>query len=121
MEFKEIVGKVIETVDHTDTERIIFYFADGTAAESYHSQDCCESVVVNRIEGDLVSIVGLPIIEAEETHDSESDPPENPESWTWTRQRIRTAAGEVTFVWLGESNGYYGETPYFQITHGKKV
>jgi hypothetical protein len=121
MEFSEIVGKTLESVDNGDGERIVFHFADGTACTSYHSQDCCESVGVDRVEGDIDNILGQPILEAEETMDSEAGQPEFAESWTWTRQRIKTAAGEVTFVWLGTSNGYYGETPYFQITHGKLV
>lgn len=122
MEFKDLIGKTIIEIEGLDeaSESITFHFSDGTAACSYHSQDCCESVDVDRIEGNLVSIIGLPIVEADESNDSQSDPP-GAESWTWTRQRIKTAAGEVTIVWLGTSNGYYGETPYFQITHGKVV
>lgn len=120
MKFGEIVGRTLESIEQFD-ERIVFNFADGTACESVHSQDCCESVSINRIEGDTDSILNQPILEADETFDSAIDPPEYPDSWTWTRQRIKTAGGEVTFVWLGESNGYYGETPYFRITHGRKV
>jgi hypothetical protein len=124
MDFNEIVGKTLESIEGAEagSERVVFNFADGTACVDYHSQDCCESVDVNRIEGDLADIIGSTIIEAEHTSDSDGEKPgEYSESWTWTRRRIRTAKGEATIVWLGESNGYYGETPYFQITHGKEV
>ncbi len=122
MNFSEIVGKTLASVDQSNNERLVFHFSDGTACESVHMQDCCESVVVYHVEGDVVTLIDLPILEAEETQDPSGEPkPEHPDSWTWTRQRIRTAAGEVTFVWLGESNGYYGETPQFGITHGTAV
>lgn len=123
MNFSDIKGKTIATIEGTEigSERIVFSFDDGTAIEVMHMQDCCESVGVNRIEGHLPNIVGQTILEADESFDSEGDMPEHADSWTWTRQRIKTSAGEVTFVWLGESNGYYGETPYTRITHGKLV
>lgn len=124
MNFSYMIGKTLESIEGgSGDERITFYFTDGTACVSYHSQDCCESVSVDRIEGDTTNVIGSPIVEAEESHDSEPVPgvEYQSESHTWTRQRIRTAGGEVTFHWLGESNGYYGETPYFQITHGKSV
>jgi hypothetical protein len=121
MEFSDMVGRVLESVEETG-ERIVFNFNDGTACESYHSHDCCESVSVQETLGNIDDIIGSPILESVEDCESRGLPePEYPDSWTWTRQRIRTAKGEVTFVWLGVSNGYYGETPYFQITHGKKV
>lgn len=121
MNFSDMIGKTLESIEETG-ERIVFNFADGTACESVHLQDCCESVKVDHTKGNVADIIGTPILEAEEDSESGGEPkPEYPDSWTWTRQRIRTERGEVTFVWLGESNGYYGETPYFQITHGKCV
>ncbi len=124
MDFKEIAGKTLVSLEGAEpgSERIVFNFADGTACVAYHSQDCCESVSVSRIEGELANIIDSPITEAEHTCDSDTDRPgEYSDSWTWTKYRVRTAKGEATIVWLGESNGYYGETPYFQITHGSKV
>lgn len=121
MEFNELVGKTLVSVEQFG-ERIIFNLVDGTACESVHMQDCCESVKVDHVDGDIANIIGQPILEAEEVQDDKGEPaPEYPDSWTWTRQRIRTARGEVTFVWLGESNGYYGETPYFQLTNGARI
>jgi len=119
MEFSDMVGKTLESVEVGD-ERIVFNFSDGTAAESYHSQDCCESVSIQSQDGDIKNIIGSPILIAHETCDSDN-PPESCDSFTWTHQTIRTEKGEVTFHWLGESNGYYGETPYFEITHGKLI
>jgi hypothetical protein len=122
MDFSYMVGKTLASIEQGH-ERITFNFTDGTACVSYHSQDCCESVSVDRVEGHIENVIGWPIVEAEEDYDNDPIPNESrqPESHTWTRQRISTAKGEITFVWLGESNGYYGETPYFQITHGTEV
>lgn len=117
MDFSALVGKTLAKIDVLDGERIIFTEDNGTVYASYHMQACCESVGIDRTEGVVENAIGSTIIEAEETQDSEIDPPEYPDSWTWTRQRIRTAKGEVTFVWLGESKGYYGETPYFGLSH----
>ncbi len=115
MSIEDLVGKTIDRVEVT-SERLVFRCGpNGLEYSSYHMQDCCESVYISRIEGNLSNILDSPITEAEETYDSENDPPEHPDSWTWTRQRIKTKKGEVVFVWLGESNGYYGETPYFAL------
>jgi hypothetical protein len=121
MNFKELVGKVIVSVEGLEvgSERIVYHFEDGTACEVVHMHDCCESVAVYRIDPSE-TIIGLPILEAIEEFDN-TNPPENADSWTWTNQLIRTSAGQMTVVWLGESNGYYGETPYCRITHGKIV
>lgn len=123
MKFDDIKGKVLASIDGAEpgSQRVVFNFADGTAWASYHSPDCCESVSVNRITGDLASVIGSPVMCAYESQDSNDKPSEYADSWTWTHQRIRTESGEVIIVWLGESNGYYGETPYLQVTHGAAV
>ncbi len=116
------LGKTIVEIDEGG-DYYIMHFSDGTAVKSYYSQDCCESVQIDHVDGDKANLIGSPILEAEECEDSDPVPDRNhqPESHTWTHHRFRTEKGEVTFVWLGESNGYYGETPYTMITHGRRV
>jgi hypothetical protein len=100
-----------------DKERVAFTFdADKSIAIS-HMSDCCETVIVYDIIGDIQNLVGSPILDADETTDSDNWPgdvsqPEYLDSYTWTVYRLRTAKGEVTLRWLGESNGYYSEIPY---------
>jgi len=94
----------------------------------YHNQDCCESVNIISVEGDLMALIGETILEA--TQDSSENhgdflcrdlwpaewgqrPPWSTgtlESATLTRLTFRTKHGTVKIVWLGESNGYYSES-----------
>lgn len=115
-----VMGKTIESIDRGD-EHITFYFTDGTACESMHMQDCCETVAIERIEGNLDNILNSPVLYADENNDEVDSERHFYESHTWTTQIITTEKGTVKIIWLGESNGYYGESPYTSITHGKKV
>ena len=118
MEFSELKGKTLSKVEAEEgSERIVFQEKFGEAFASEHMQDCCESVNVNKIEGDINNLIDSPILEAiEETFPQGEPDPATSNSWTWTRQTLRTEKGIVIFTWLGESNGYYGEIPYFGYT-----
>ena len=92
---------------------IVFLCDDGSKYMMYHEQDCCESVRVNDICGDVTRLLNHPITKAEcVTH---SDDPEHPatdkwdDSWTWTFYHLATIKGYVTIRWYGTSNGYYSE------------
>jgi hypothetical protein len=102
------------------SEQITFTVEGGKSFWMYHSQDCCESVNVEDIAGDIADLIGSPILEAEEV--TNSDEPEGgwdahggyrPESFTWTFYKLGTIKGHVTLRWLGSSNGYYSESVYF--------
>lgn len=75
----------------------------------YHSTDCCESVVVEDIIGDLEDLVGWPMLIAREDHDADGPELPNEESYTWTFYNFATFKGYVTIRFLGTSNGYYSE------------
>ena len=115
MDFSILTGKVLTKIDEQG-EAIYFHCADGQVYSSVHMQDCCESVHVYEIRGDIQAVLESPVLFACEDWPGtvilgiKYDPCD---SYTWTRQRIETKRGYVEFIWLGESNGYYGETPYF--------
>ena len=90
---------------------MLFETAEGERFMFAHSQDCCESVDINDIVGDLQDLVGEPLLLAEEVQGvtpvdfNEMDH----ESVTWTFYKFATRKGYVDVRWLGESNGYYSE------------
>lgn len=116
-EIGSMVGAVVDRVvgDKGD-DRMIFYAADGRAFHFYHSQDCCESVDIEDICGDLADLIGSPIVLAEEvSNEPEPEREYQPDSCTWTFYRFATAKGSVTVRWYGESNGYYSESVDFHV------
>ena len=81
---------------------ILYYLA--------HDQDCCESVYLADICGDITDLLDKKIIKAEVTTNIDNPPSENAISWTWTFYTITAEDGSVvTLRWCGESNGYYSE------------
>ena len=76
----------------------------------FHAQDCCESVDINDIVGDLEDLVGEPLVIAEEVRGATEPDVEHYESYTYTFYKFATRKGYVDVRWLGESNGYYSES-----------
>jgi len=111
VEFSELKGKVVTKVE-SDTYEIVFFTEDGYKYSMYHEQDCCESVYVESIVGDLEDLVGEEILVAEESSgDTPADSKAEPyESYTWTFYKLASRKGYVDIRWLGESNGYYSES-----------
>lgn len=107
----ELVGKTLESVVNKG-EEILFTTTSGEKYKMYHSQDCCENVTVEDINGDLDDIIGSPVLEASARTSNENPfdkKKEYQESFTWTFYTIYTIKGGVTIRWYGESNGYYSE------------
>jgi|TARA_R110002124_G_C8821789_1_gene504011 hypothetical protein len=84
----------------------------------HHQQDCCESVHIEDIAGDLDDLVGTPLIMVEEVNNydmGDDDLGYGGDSETWTYYRFRTMKGDVSIRWYGASNGYYSESVDIEI------
>lgn len=109
----DLVGKVFTKVEAVD-ETLVFE----NAKERYvffHAQDCCESVYIESIVGDLQDLVNEPLLLAEDSANifdlikNADKEEENDESHTWTFYKFATRKGYVDVRWYGSSNGYYSE------------
>jgi len=117
--FEVLQGLTLSAIDGclVGSESIVFRGSDGEAFELQHNQDCCEHVRVEDVVGDIQDVIGTPILLAELVT-SEGDAEGHvgryyADSHTWSFYKLRTIRGSVTIRWLGESNGYYGETVAF--------
>lgn len=112
---QELKGQVLSRVENSG-DQVVFETVNGDVYRMYHEQDCCESVYLEDVVGDLQDLVGSEILIAEE---SSGDTPVDykfeyePESYTWTFYKFATRKGYVDMRWLGTSNGYYGESVNF--------
>ncbi len=104
-----LLGKTMTDVEVLDSRMIVFHVDDGEIFVMFHYQECCESVYIEDICGDISDLVGLPITMAECAKENLPAKDDYEESWTWVFYKIGTSAGSVTVRWYGSSNGYYGE------------
>ena len=123
VKFEDIVGLTFHKIEvrrshrnsHGAYEQDRIKFLGKRSFLMDHMQDCCESVDIDDIVGDIKDLENTPILEAYESTNNEQK-----ESWdesgTWTFYRIRTIKGEVTIKWYGASNGYYSESVDFEET-----
>jgi hypothetical protein len=116
-EFADLKGKILVEIKVTE-DMVTLITSEGDVYQQTHSQDCCESVTVEDICGDIQDLIGEEILLAEEvTSDMNPSDATHKEyqdsSFTWTFYKLSTNKTSVTIRWYGESNGYYSESVDF--------
>ena len=117
--FENLKGKTLSKVENFDNEKLVFTTIEGEVYELSHEQECCESVTIEDICGDLDDLIGEPLLVVEEVKNGQNINLEGAEdfdewmSFTWTFYKMDTRKGGVTIRFFGESNGCYSETVDF--------
>ncbi len=115
-EFKYLKGQTITGIEH-DKEEFIMTLDNGQRFKLYHAQECCETVELVEIIGDLKDIIGSPLTLCEEITEVGAlngyESLNGYEHYTWTFYKLATTKGYVTLRWCGESSGFYSERVNF--------
>ena len=122
--FENLKGKTLTEIKGLEagSSEVTFVCSDGSEFFMYHPQDCCESVNIEDVIGDVNDLIGSEILVAEERtsdqnpSDAKKETIEYQDSFTWTFYELATNKGSVTVRWYGESNGYYSESVDFAKT-----
>lgn len=125
MNFENLKGLTLTKIDVSDDkDEIVFTDSEGRQFRLYHEQDCCESVTIEDICGDLDDLIGEPLLVAEEVVHEQNVMPGGvgtggyvDESFLWTFYKLDTTKGGITIRWLGSSNGYYSESVNFCVVN----
>lgn len=115
-----LVGRTIESIREID-DALYIDCTDGNKYRLIHHQNCCESVYIEDIAGDLHSLVGNPLLVAEERYGELPPLDEHEESYTWTFYVFATIKGHVDIRFYGSSNGYYSERVEFEWLNPAKA
>ena len=103
----QLVGKTMFAVIRY-YDKVSMYCEDGRIYTLLHEQDCCETVVLDDVCGELTDLIDSPFLVAEVSSNNDDNP--DYESATWTFYKFATIKGYVTMRWHGSSNGYYSES-----------
>ena len=107
---EDMQGAVLQAVQVDGEDSITFYADDGRAWKMHHYQECCESVTIEDICGDVQDLIGDPLAIAEE---STTEGPAAHDCEEWTFYKLGTVNADVTIRWYGVSNGYYSTSVDF--------
>lgn len=109
-EMDYLIGEVITDIERIGNDELYFTLENGRKYRMFHYQDCCESVYIEDIIGELDDLIGTPVTMAEEVTESGTSKDDWDKPHTWTFYKFATAKGYVTIRWYGTSNGYYSES-----------
>jgi len=114
---ENLFGRVIESITglEEESDKVTITFKHGGSITQFHEEDCCESVYVSQVDGNVRKHEGAVIHELiEKVLDkteipSDELPKYTDTSLTATFYTLKTSKGYLDWRWYGESNGYYSE------------
>lgn len=118
-----LIGLTLKEVIVNKQDDVITYTSEcGQRFRMLHHNDCCETVYIEDVEGDINDLIGSPILVAETVQDAMQQamnliiplPEKNGQCEQWTFYRLATAKGWVVIRWYGDSNGYYSTDVSFE-------
>lgn len=113
--FSSLAGKTITSIEGLNSDHVTIKTECGKTYGMRHFQDCCESVSLKEVLGNVDSIIGKEVRYANE---DTSDCSGEWSSGTRTTFTIHTNGGSLILIWEGYSNGYYGEGVSFYEDDG---
>lgn len=130
VDFSVLKGETLKEIQMNKPNPISWWSSDGgmlfitESGKQFwmgHYQDCCESVYLEEISGNLDDLIGNPLVMAEQVSNEEEYTNMLPKkeaskycSETWTFYKLATYKGYVTLRWYGTSNGFYSESVSFE-------
>lgn len=111
MIFNNMIGKVMSSVTgQIGDSEMVFTSIDGKTFKFLHYLQCCETVTIEDIIGDLSDLIGSTIVQAEEVSSEQTSTRDN--SGTWTFYKFATQKGYVAVRWFGSANRYSESVDY---------
>lgn len=108
LNISDMVGKVFTDIIVDKEDRNIIFICEEGMYKMFHDQDCCETVYIESIVGDIVDLTHNTILGAEEVITTGEETEDYYHS-THTFYKLKTKDGYVDIRWVGSSNGYYSE------------
>lgn len=116
-EFFELKGQTLLAIE-LDSPSDLTIVTDKNRYILTHHQDCCELVGLEKQIGEFSDLIGEKITLAEEEYSNEHPKwhkkREYEECFTWSNYYLEAGGHRLELYFLGESNGYYGETMDFE-------
>lgn len=105
-----LLGKTILSIENMNPgeDEVYITLDSGEKFKMYHNQDCCESVYLESVVGDVEDLIGEPLLVSEQVDgESPADEENDYDVHQWTFYKFATRKGYVDLRWHGTSNGYY--------------
>lgn len=117
-QFSDLLYKTIITINGLEKGSGVATFEteDGKIYKMFHSQDCCETVDIEDVIGDVEDLYNSEILLAEVVT-SDGEPKDiYDKSCLWTFYKLSTIKGSVTIRWYGQSDYYSLEVDFQEVS-----